>query len=590
MIEKKSIIFHFIAYSFLFLLLLSYADTGVVGDDILNSLICGDAINKGTTFGQDVLFYLKELLKQGRTNVVSSTITYLTFYVFKNRVVYKIWIAFLTLVTLFCGEKFFEYHFQNKKAGVMFCCISISIIPLYYSGSNSYVMYNGFMQYQVIMLFMIMYFFEKYVRESQKKYLVISCVLYLVSFFVYEISILYFIPSVGISIALRGREIKKLIQPYFFILLGSGFFILIVRIASKLFSAEQVNYDGVSFGFDIIALIKTFLIQFSGGIPLNGIISENIVASEIARINKPFEFIVIAIASWAVLLILFLLANTQYNDEQAIRNKARILSIVVPASLIWVGISGMISLSQKYQKELPITHFPHIPAFVESYCCAAIITSLYFLLNNKRIRFFLMILFCLIGCINASASVLYAKQYEEQTGIYKEIPEAYQEAIDAGLLEMIDDEDLVLIDVNYSPTLYPNHLALYANKRVIAKRLDVYLQELSDLFNSSQFDYYPEKDIYITKCFLSDDQRVVYLDKISKIIINNEGQYIEVSNINSWCDTKQKNDYLYVKANNQDFYVQTKDCKVRCKKNGEIIELPSGNYNYHSYTFWGEIQ
>jgi len=304
-------------------------------------------------------------------------------------------------------------------------------------------------------------------------------------------------------------------------------------------------------------------------------------------------FYVCMVSSGIIFAALVCFVKT-YNNEKAYgkENGAVILFIGI---ILWFCSAAVIGITEKYQREILQSYYPHIPVYIEYFGFILILFWIcYRLLLSIRspagIRRAAAVVLCFTGCLNHFFGNVYKLNYCKETkGMYLDIPDAYKQAITAGLFDHIQQDDTVLIDISYIPTIYGNYFAQCAGRPISAERIDVFAADMKK-YDIKNGRYYPDHDLYITKHFHNDDASVVYLDKILFMELDENMDHIEnitVSSISSWCKSKDKISSLTLADQNRTYVLQLEDCAAeQLGVNEYLIAAPEGSYDYHSYTFW----
>lgn len=583
--EQK--IYYIFFYGLLVIMLFPYIKTGYMGDDILNSLIKGDSINGSRNIIMTIIFYLGDSIKKGRINFVFWIYYYLLFYFVTNKMYYKIWIIFLTVVSIYCAEKFIAFFFDSKKIGRIFGGICIGLFPFYVPGANSIEMYVGYMQIEVILLFEMLSALILYCNNKRKRNLVYSYALYTLSLFVYEISYIFVIPILFIlwnNAKTDYQEKKKILKVYLLIFCVCCLIVIAIKSIGKIWYSN-LNYNGISVSFDARMMLETFITQFIGAVPILNMCKELPIEGTIT-----FQTIALSIAFLVFFLVIIKKNYFKVEIDDSDNLKKRIFVLVISFLLLWLGCSGLISITQKYQMEINFVGYPHIPVYVEYFCFSILVFCL--MLYIKR-RWSKRIVLCIVGLsilVNCSIGELSIQNHVNATSLlYTEMPELYISALNNGLCEKITEKDVIVIDNSYSPTIYPNLFAQCMGRKIKSERLDIFMKQIKCLERKDEKIYYPEKNLYITKSFVCDEQKVVYCDKVEFIIYDEDGgvKSIGISEINAYCESKEPIDNLPIIKNNEMVSEKIDECEVKkLKGNRYIINSSDGLYDYYSYTYW----
>lgn len=577
-----------LVYAMVFVALLPYLDTGYVGDDIRDSLMRGYCINLNLNIIQGLLVRLKIMVGQGRTDFVSWTVAYLIFYITGTcREIYKLVIIMITMSSLYSAERFVGYYFKSKYIGAMYLLLCAAFFPIYMRGSNSVAMYWGFMQLEVVLFFEMLYFLEKYIDNRRRRDLLISGAIFILSLFMYEISYLYILAIVVIIFSRNRTDARKIAKPYM-VLWGSALLLnLICKIGSSIIN-PAMSYDGTSIGTGIKEMVQAFLIQMLGAMPLYSFVAETVLSGGTGLCFNPGILVGVGILILCEMLLFKVCGHTVDSNK----NEKEIKECVLFGSILWMGVAAMIAVTVKYQRELPVSWAPHIPVYVEYFMLMLLVLVTYLWIEKKRmqlwVRCCIMLIVVALGGYNYCVNEALVSQYVNETSLlYVDMPEMYQTACGNGLLDVIGTEDEVIIDIAYSPTIYPELLAQASGKAVMAERLDLFVTELVEK-GCADGKYCPEGNLYITKSFCSQEQTVIYLEKVNTIELEGEKiKAIEISNVWVYCISEYQPQCLTVIKDDIVDVIQYTQCRVQSKGDNQyLIELPAGVYDYYSYTYW----
>ncbi len=575
-------------YGFLFMELLPYVKTGYAGDDILNSLIKGACVNRSLPFFEILVSYILYGMKRGRCFFLAEILCYAIHYFISDRVVYKLLIAALTLLSVRVVEKLICYHFQTEDTAGLFLILCAAFFPIFYTGSNSLMMYHGFMQTEVILFFGSIYLLEKYLQEHRRKYLFWSVLIYSCSLFTYEISYVFILGIAVVCYSKGVHEDHKILKCYIISFCIGITITIVCRYLSANYFADGL-YDGVEVSISNFGKVaKTFCIQFLGGVSffhyfVDGANDGYLKEVSVAGIFSACLFLAVT-SGYLRRRKKESLANGQGCDEKV---------FIILGCLLWFGSTGLIAVTEKYQRELLVSLHPHIPAYIEYFGMILLVfCACMHLLNTTKTyakrKYYVYGFVILAGCMNHYLGMAHIKNYVKQTeAIYANMPDAYAQAIENGLLDQIDASDTIIIDISYAPVIYENLFAFYAKKPVKAERMDRFIADIDK--NKIVNDRYEPQNTYITKYFESEDQTVVYLDKVKSIRFDEEQVNItgiKTSSISAWCKSRKEIEGLYTMQNGQAQIVSLRDCFCNKGREDYYIQTPEALYDYDSYTFW----
>ena len=378
---------------------------------------------------------------------------------------------------------------------------------------------------------------------------------------------------------------KKIAKKYIYILGISCLIVLAVKGIGKV-GYPDLNYDGISVNFDIQKILETFFTQFIGAIPLLNLWKEKTFVNKIS----PRTIILLVFLS----ALFFIAIKKDYIKKEEVSNdslKKCMFMLEAGFLTLWLGCSGLISITLKYQTEINVTGVPHIPVYIEYFCFSMVMFCLMLQIREQKyireIALCVMFLGALANCL--FGEVLIQNYIKNTSVLYNKMPQLYNVALNNGLCESITDEDVILIDNSYSPTIYPNLFAQCLKRKIRSERLDMFLKRINSTGDMDGMTYFPEENLYITKSFVGDSQGIVYCDKIGAIIYDESGgvDSILINEINAYYESSVPFEGLPIVQNGKVTVEEISGFEVRKLEDDKyLINSIGGSYDYYSYTYW----
>ncbi len=524
-----------------------YLFTGYFGDDILNSATRGLAINNGMTLWETLLWLWKRTYQTGRIFFLAVMIQVIIFWVIQNLILYKAFIIFVTIVSMWVAKKWIVEICPSIEPNAVYL-ILLSCFPLCLTGDNVLLLYWGFCQIVITLSLLASLFLNRYLSKGKNKYLICSAIIMLGGYLMYELSYLNLFLLIGL-IAICNKEQQRNFEKRRAAFLHICLFVIVIIINMQARSYAQktrINgeYDGVKLAGSMDGFVKAFSIHFLSPIPfVNAFLKEQMTAH---------IFYAILCAIILCLAICTAIIIVRKNKHRAF--------LILSGFMWWAGSAFLLASTVKYQRELPVSGNPHIPIYTEYIGMCMVICGIGSIIEEnmrrrisddqklikwRRVVFGFCTIVGLTYCLVGERRLI--QFYSDTKDLYVRMPNVYTEAIEQGLFDIIDDENVIIIDNRYSPTIFPDYFAQKARRKIKAERIDLYLLNM-DKYNLQAVNgkIFPEAT-YITKSFITDQQEVVYLDKVDWIEINESGELgdIQTSEINYYLNT---NDQSYIGA------------------------------------------
>lgn len=313
--------------------------------------------------GKEILSHL--LLQAGRFSPFSSPpMIGWTSYFLGDLVVYRLFILFWTYLDIVLTALLIGKAAQNRGLGVLCFCVFPLMFSLYQDPTgNSLYSYGA--QVQTTWLPFVLAGLCMLRRQStgHLRWSILASYCAFHACGIYEIAFVYIVPLFGIFWLAAG-SIRKSLRLTIPVLVGElialGFymgarFMNLLR-AAGVVEGNSANLDGVSFSFDLGALLRTWAMQISAGFPLNALIASKV---------RPGHIEVSDVVCGVLLAGVTLVAI--YMCRQYLSTKGTVLLFLTGVSLL-CGPAFLVAVSPKYQKVGNVDwRHGYIPQTVESF-------------------------------------------------------------------------------------------------------------------------------------------------------------------------------------------------------------------------------
>lgn len=579
-----------------------YLQSGYYGDDILNSSIRGEMNRLNLNFVQITMKHIVDFIKIGRWFPLVILQQDLVFYFLNNLVIYKIFLLIISFLSIFCVTKFIAYYYANKNLSYIAGILMVLCFPYYTPGSNSMNMYAGLVQLQIILMILCIYYALRQIETDEKRTKIISYGIYCLAMLHYETSFLI-LPVIMIltykNLGSVWNTVKRL-KAYISITTAAVALNIGIRYYASTTIMETV-YDGIQVQINISKMVQAFFVQFLGALPMYSNINSNVSILNWEAVFDSIEIVEVIVLFLILGVIVWMFFRKISKLDETVLQKVKTNGYLALASMVlWAGCAALISLSKKYQVELAEARAPHIPVLIEFFFCFLFFLSLMkltmevFGIRKLFVHIILQLLTLLSVFIFCMNSILVQQTVEQGNAIYKQMREAYNDALNQGLADWVEDDAIIIIDISYSPVIYPNLFYEYINRNIKVYRMDQFVISYSNQYNSVDSNIIINEGnnpIYITKSFIMEGQRVVYLDRVKEFALQTEQ-----NSLNSIV-TKQL--FVYKTFDNENGLDQINELAIMSDSNWILMsqgqgkslnhaiwKSATGNYDYSSYAFW----
>lgn len=426
--------------------------SGYAYDDMWTHVERGMALNEGNPY----LSYYKDSIHHwtfvvGRIMIFSyycgMVVNYLPLAVYKFMIVTAVFLDALVL------GKIIEELTGSEKLKYLCCILFPAVVSLQTSYFSAMYGFHALVQFTLLFVLSGTYFYIKYRKTQKIRYQVFSCICWFISLGMYEVS---YVLCVCFIVALLSLDGWDYVRKHFWKSIKTGLPQIIVMLAWLVANLivrhnASADYAGSSPNFDIISIVRTFLMQCSASLGFGDAFSEFIQYDRWYWISFAKEYVgVLQILTYiaflaAILFVLFKVKDIEHKKLTGILWLGIVL-IVFPAMIIGV--------SSRYQEEI-YWFQGYIPEYIQSWGLALIAGVIVVFIGEKlKNKKKLYITFNLIVAMGFSMVFIFdnivgASSVADVNAFYQDHYDTIQDSIDAGLLDDIG-QDYVL-DVEYAP-------------------------------------------------------------------------------------------------------------------------------------------
>lgn len=469
--------------------------SGYAYDDMWTHVERGMALNEGNPY----LYYYKASIHRwtfvvGRIMIFSyycgMVVNYLPLAVYKLMIVTAIFLDALVL------GKIIKELTGSEKLMYLCCTLFPAVVSLQTSYFSAMYGFHALVQFTMLFVLLGTYLYIKYRKTQKIRYQVLSCVCWFISLGMYEVS---YVLCVCFIVALLSLDGWNYVRKHFWKSIKTGLPQILVMLAWLIVNLivrhnASADYAGSSPNFDIVSIVRTFLMQCSATLGLGDAFSEFIQYNIWYWISFTKEYVgLLQILTYiaffaAILFVLFKVKDIEHKKLTGILWFGIVL-IVFPAMIIGV--------SSRYQEEI-YWFQGYIPEYIQSWglalIAAVIVMSIGEKLKNKRK---LYIAFNLVAAMGFSMvfvfdNIVGASSVVDINSFYQNHYDTMQDSIDAGLLDDIGLD--YVLDVEYAPYNFGAYNTGQAYATMMLKKCNVIGWD--DLHTTDDDDNIIRNDMY----------------------------------------------------------------------------------------------
>lgn len=564
---------------FVFVYLYPILNSGFYYDDSLNSLIHGAKVNENAHISDYFIGSQYYWFNQGRVFPLGPLVYYLfevITYTENAVFFYKLFIVLLTLVNVWLCGVLIEKISHSKRLKLFVMLVLPVFFQIAVSTFNALYSFHGLLQNVMLFGLLSLIFMVNAIDRQKKRYVVFSTIFMACSMLLYEVGFMFIFALFVVTYINKDKKFVarlKSILPQLIVFV----LILLVNVYARQ-NAIADTYEGVNLHLgSIAAIIKTFIKQFSGSLPLTQAVAGGV---DLIRVNS--QIIIQQIICLLLFAVLAYFIVFRLEGEDVKQNKRPNVILLLIGFIFVATPCALISVSARYQVEV---HFgaSHLPVYAEWLGMAIITTVLFSIISYKIRKKLITYLLCVvIGLPAIFININTMNAFFDDTRASNVVARTvYENAINDGFYDEIGESDLLVFD--NSPQFYalPNKdlFANYANRRIMSQDINAYLESLKTGATDQTSGTYFTKEIFYNAnggVILKGDLLELRIDGAeTKVFIADAQLYIEMQSQDDAKITIHYNDY-------DDFNNYTeKSAEINLNEisqNGHIADLDSEGY------------
>lgn len=457
-----------------FLILSPVLDSGYISDDELNSLVSGVLLEEQTDIISVCLSNIDQwLTNEGRFFPISFFLGNFIFCLNPPIMLYKLFL----IITILTNTIVFSYLiWQLTKSTITAIFLSL-LLPIFFKVSFYHcpiLSFNGLVQITYLLFLLSLIVLLEYLKNQNKKYLMLSLFLYLFCILTYEIAIpLLLIHFILIFYRNNMYGIKHNIRITSYYIIIAFLCVIIPKVVQSYRSSYNINNTSMySINLNFFDFAISLAKEISGVIPLTvSLFSSHSIFHEVnlllTIVSIPLLFCIGVIS-----FILFYVISKKYVIKKFIPT----MNIKDQQFFFFLGIClilcPLIATSITYKHQLE-SHWglSYLPGYISAYgACICTVCLLYYLfskflsLNPKVITLIIPIfslifsLICMVTFLTNSIVV----EYDNLDSLYPR--QIAEESLDNGLFCEIPNNSFLFIDDNHKwdqPSFYRMYSGLH---------------------------------------------------------------------------------------------------------------------------------
>ena len=355
--------------------------------------------NRAQGIGHLVSHNINAELQMGRPLRIMAAINASLSFLFSNMTASRVFQVVIIFVAILSFGYFAWKLLRNIKFSVFVCAFILAFMPITFEHATPNA-FNGLVYVPMIELFISLSLFCSYLEQKNKKYIVWSAVLFIISLLGYEFMVTFILlyPLVYIYKRVKGFEIRRILKIFAPVAIFGIAYVAVLYLSSIIMHG---SYDGAKFGFVSFRSSMTILINlFCSAIPGYWLT------------NKKYQYL-----------------YSVYGDLSALSVRAIILGIVICTILTYtrlhktneqkktygnVGFGGMVligllfsflpasanAVSSIYQGAVTSENFTSLPvtSFLYISVCFTICLILWKLFDKIRNKYAICAICIIIAC------------------------------------------------------------------------------------------------------------------------------------------------------------------------------------------------
>lgn len=383
--DKKNILMHTLLIVCILIFFIPFATNGFWYDDQWNSQIFYVVNLYGEGLYEFTWRLVSHWYRQEARPVFSFFVGNTLAYYINDLTMIRLSHCLFVILNLFAFGKLMHMLKLPINFILIFCLVITSLFQIGSGGLNPISAFSWFFQTLLFLFLIPLFFFIRFLDTDKLFYLFASLIFWILSMSFYEVNVI-FIPIILMMLIFD----KKRSKPFFPIIL-----ILIFLSAYLLFMFwsrfdHVAVYSGITFGFNIIKILQTYVNQTLSTLPIISYIfgtSKALPPNEVLSflINNSYIFLISALSY---------ISLSYFKDNLSYKINYRRELIVINLGLLFLP-AIISSLSARYQNEIGLGA-PHLTIYYQYFGLAFFLTLFFSMIKSKLLYKFIIIIFSLL--------------------------------------------------------------------------------------------------------------------------------------------------------------------------------------------------
>jgi hypothetical protein len=434
--NKYTIMILILVFDFLYFYMV--LQSGFYGDDSINCNVNGVAYYNSSVMG--ITFsYAKLWILGGR-------IFPFAFYVYPlfsviTRFAYKLLIVLSIYLNSLLFGKIIKETTGSKRLQYLFMLVFPILLQYTCKVNNAIFSFHMLMQMTLMWAFLSILTLIKGIDKNSRILIIVSAIFQFLACGTYEVAypFIFILLLVGYIKTKDAKRTIKFCIPHIIVILSMVILTFYLKSTTL-----QKQYDGVTINFDIKLMFLTFLKQCSSALPL----SSYFIGLRHSGTNAFVDFItgirVLDIIVLILFILIIILINKRSINEKVSNNN---LMLIILSLILFVMPAILISLSQKYQKDLQ-WGVGHLPSYMQSIGIVFLSIILYTMILKKATKrsskvFSSCVMGILVILILLNQQVA-RTSVKEANAFYRWPRENAVNAVKSGILSDVTSKDLIV--------------------------------------------------------------------------------------------------------------------------------------------------
>lgn len=370
---------------------------------VMQGIILNDEVqmlqNRVQGFGHLLSHNINAELQMGRPLRIMAAINASLSFLFSNMTASRVLQVVIIFVAILSFGYFVWKLLENVKFSIFVCAVILAFMPITFECATPNA-FNGLVYVPMIELFISLSLFCSYLEQKNKKYIVWSAVLLIISLLGYEFMVTFILlyPLVYIYKKVKVFDIRRIVKIFVPVAIFGIAYVAVLYLSSI---TMHGSYDGAKFGFVSLKSSLTILINlFCSAIPGYWLT------------NKKYQYLysvygdLTALSVRAILLgiviciILIFVRLHKINEEKNTYRNAGFLGMVLTGLLFSFLPASANAVSSIYQGAVTSENFTSLPvtSFLYISVCFTICLILWKLFDKIRNKYAICAICVLIVC------------------------------------------------------------------------------------------------------------------------------------------------------------------------------------------------